>query len=104
MIDLAEALRNDDTLGIQFASEKIDEAVERLSQTRGLVGGFAQRVSEETRREEDRKLMDEAMRSQVRDVDFAMAATRYSLLQTQLQAGLSVTAQASRLSLLDFLG
>jgi flagellin-like hook-associated protein FlgL len=36
-------------------------------------------------------------------LDLAEAATRYSLLQTQYQAGLQTTAAAQRLSLLDFL-
>lgn len=104
LIDLADALRNNDTIGIEIASGKLDEAIERLTQTRGLVGGYAQRIGDEMIREEDRQLMDIAVRSQFRDLDYAEAATRFSMLQTQLQAGLMVTAQSSSMSLLDFLG
>jgi flagellar hook-associated protein 3 FlgL len=103
LIDLRDALRNNDTTGIQFASDKIEEAGARLSETHGLVGGYAKRVDDEIRREEDRVVLDETTRSSLRDTDFAEAATRLSLLQTQLQATYQVTASNSQLSLLNFL-
>ena len=102
--DLAVSLRTDDTFGIQLASEKLDEAAESLGLTRGLVGGYAQRVQDETIREEDRRVLDLSTRSLLRDTDFAAAATELSLLETQLQAGLAATARAQQQTLLDFLG
>lgn len=104
LIDLRDALRNNDTAGIQFASDKIEEAGARLTETHGLVGGYAKRVDDEIRREEERVILDETTRSSLRDTDFAEAATRLSLLQTQLQATYQVTSSNSQLSLLDFLG
>ncbi len=104
LMDLAEALRNDDTTGIRFASERLQEMVNRLTEQRALVGGFAKQVDDETRREEDRNVLDTTTRSKLRDVNFADASTRFSLLQTQLQASLLVTSQAQRQSLLDFIG
>ncbi|MBX3324009.1 MAG: hypothetical protein KF757_13590 [Phycisphaeraceae bacterium] len=104
LIDLRHALETNDLSGIQIATDKLDESLGRLVETRAFVAGYARRVSDETAREEDRQVLDQQMRSQLRDLDFAQAATRYSQLQTQLQAGLQVTAQLSRLSLLDFLG
>ncbi len=104
LIDLRDALRNNDTSGIQFASDKIQEAGVRLTETHGLVGGYAKRVDDETRREEERVILNETTRSSLRDTDFAEAATRLTLLQTQLQAALQVTASNSQLSLLNFLG
>ncbi|MFI4898538.1 MAG: flagellin [Phycisphaerales bacterium JB059] len=103
LIDLRDALRNNDTTGIQFASTKIEEAGARLSETHGLVGGYAKRVDDEIRREEDRVVLDETTRSSLRDTDCAEAATRLSLLQSQLQATYQVTASTSQLSLLNFL-
>ncbi len=104
LMDLAEALRNDDTNGIRFASDRLQDQVKRLTEQRALVGGFARQVDDETRREEDRNVLDQTTRSKLRDVDFADASTRFSLLQTQLQASLYVTSQAQSLSLLDFIG
>ena len=102
--DLAVSLRTDDTFGIQLASEKLDEAAESLGLSRALVGGYAQRVQDETLREEDRQVLDVSTRSLLRDTDFAAAATELTLLETQLQAGLAATSRAQQLTLLDFLG
>ena len=104
LLDLATALRNNDTAGIQIASDILSEAVGDLGNVRGLVGGYANRAIEEQQIEEDRQLLDTTLRSNLRDLDFAEAAGRLSLLQTQLQAGLTVTANTNQLSLLDFLG
>lgn len=103
LIDLRDALRNNDTLGISLASEKLDGVIGSLSETRGLVGSFAQRIEYAGHREEDKNTLDLKVRSELKDVDFTEAATRYSLLQTQLEAGLRVAGQSSRLTLLDFL-
>lgn len=104
LIDLRDALSGNDTSGISLAAEKLDEALSRIVQSRALVAGYARRVSDESSREEDRQVLDTQMRSNLRDLDYAAAATRYTQLQTQLQAGLQTAAQLSRLSLLDFLG
>ena len=74
-----------------------------MIETRGMVGGFAQRVEGAITRETDRSVLDESTRSQLRDVDFTEAATRFSMLQTQLQASLRTTALTQQLSILDFL-
>lgn len=104
LIDLRDALTSNDASGISLAAGKLDEALSRIVQSRALVAGYARRVSDESSREEDRQVLDTQMRSNLRDLDYAAAATRYTQLQTQLQAGLQTAAQLSRLSLLDFLG
>jgi len=82
----------------------VEASIDRIAETRGVVGGHGQRVDAATQRETDRSQLDETIRSQLRDVDFTEAASRFSLLQTQLEAGLRTTAMASQRSLLDFLG
>jgi flagellar hook-associated protein 3 FlgL len=104
LLDLREALRGNDVPGIALAAESLEGAADRLVDTRGLVGGFAQRIDAAMEREADRMVLDEATRSNLRDTDFARAASRFALLQTQLQAAMQVTAAASSRSLLDFLG
>ncbi len=103
LTDLRDALLAGDVNGIQFAGSKIEDAATRLNETHGIVGGYARRIEDETRREEERVLLDESLRSNLRDTDYAEAATRLSLLQTQLAATLQVTAGLSQLSLLNFL-
>lgn len=103
LIDLRTALETDDTDGIAIAGERIGAAIDGLAETRALVGGFASRVEKETTALDDRTLLDQSLMSQLQDADFAQAASRLALLQTQLQAGYQTTATVSNLSLLNFL-
>lgn len=104
LVDLRDALAENDTSGITLAGEKFEAFVDRLAQGRALVGSYAARVESSTRRLEDQTVLDEATRSGLRDLDYTEAAVRLSMLQTQLQAGLTVTAISSSMTLLDFLG
>lgn len=104
LLDLRSSLRTNNAVGIALAGERLEATIGALAETRGLVGSFAARVDAANTREEDRALVDETVRSQLRDVDYAEAATRFSLLQTQLQAALQTTASYQSRSLLDFLG
>lgn len=104
LIDLRAALSSNDRSGITFAGERIGAAARALAETRGLVGAFAQRVSFAEAREMDMATLNETVRSQFRDADFAQVASRLSLLQTQMEASLRATSRAGMLSLLDFLG
>ena len=104
LIDLRDALRADDTPGIVLAGGRLEGSVTYVARTRALVGGYSQRVEAASKHEEDQAVLNETLRSELRDTDFAAAATRLSMLQTQLQAGLQSTVIASQRSLLDFLG
>lgn len=104
LLDLREALMADDTVGITFAGERLEAALDLAADARGVAGAHAKRVDSELWHLEDRKVIDETLRSDIRDTDFARAATRLSMLQTQLQAGYQTTASMQNLSLLDFLG
>ena len=104
LLDLRDGLASNSVSGIQLASAGVESSLERIAEFRGVVGGNGQRVDAAAERETDRAQLDETIRSQLRDVDFTEAATRFSLLQTQLEAGLRTTAMASQRSLLDFLG
>jgi flagellin-like hook-associated protein FlgL len=104
LLDLSRSLRENDTFGITFAGEMLETTVEEVAQVRGLVGGYARRVEQTARREEDRMLIDTRVRSELRDLDYTEAAVRLSMLQTQLQAGLQMIAASASRSLLDFLG
>ena len=104
LIDLKEALNANDTFGIIFAAEQLEASVDNVSQTRALVGGFTNRVAKATSTQEDQALIDETVRSDMRDLDFARAAVNLSLLQVQLTASMQTTALLNSRTLLDFLG
>jgi flagellar hook-associated protein 3 FlgL len=104
LIDLRDALRTNNVSGITLAGDDLGTCLDALGEARGLIGGYARQVDEAKVRETDRSTLDEQTRSELQDTDFTAAATRFSLLQTQLQAGLQITALAHSRTLLDFLG
>jgi len=104
LLDLSAALKADDTFGIEIATRRLGLSQDHVIQARSTVGGYARRIGDESRRQEDRIVFDEAVRSQLRDLDYASASSEFSQLQVQLQAGLTVASQTQQLSLLDFLG
>ncbi len=103
LVDLRDSLQANDVSGIQLAGQNIDRVSGTITETRGMVGGFAQRVTFAKQVEDDRSAVDTKVRSQFEDVEFASAASRFSLLQTQLTASLQSTAAMQSRSLLDFL-
>jgi flagellin-like hook-associated protein FlgL len=103
LLDLRDALAGNDTSGITLAGERLEQSVGRVAEARALVGGYTQRAQSAAERQQDQELLDQKTRSDLRDLDYAEAASRFTALQTQLQAGLQVAATGSR-TLLDFLG
>jgi flagellin-like hook-associated protein FlgL len=101
--DLAEALRADDTVGISIASEDLEAHLDRLAVARAVVGGRAQRVGDAQAREEDTQLLNQTVMSELEDLDYVEASSRFSLLQLAQQAGYTATSQTLSLTLLNFL-
>ena len=104
LIDLRDALLTDDSVGITLAGGRLETAYERLSSARAVVGGRTTRLSAIRRREENTRLLDQGIRSGLRDLDFIEASSRFGLLQVVQQAGLRTAAATQSLSLMDFLG
>lgn len=104
MVELQNALASNDERGIEFAGQRLDGDIERLASSRALVGIRAARVDDAVVRLEESVLRTRGVKSELQDLDFLEGSTRFSLLQTQLQSGLQVTAQTRPLSLLNFLG
>ena len=103
LMDLRDALLADDSTGIALAGERLTTSGDRVTLSNALVGSYARRVDGANKRLEDATLQDKTLKSQLQDVDFAEAATRFSQLQTQLQAALQTSAQFQGRTLLDFL-
>ena len=103
LIDLRDALKADDELGITLAGERFEADIARLAEARADVGLRSRRVTDAVNREENLRIQDMNLRSQVRDLDYTEASIRFAILQQQLQAGLLTASQITQMSLLDFL-
>ena len=101
--DLQDSLLADDTLGITIATSKLEVDNRNVIQARATVGVRSKRVDAQQQRSEDLKVTEKSLLSDLQDADLTEVITRFSQLQTQLQASLQVGAQNLQLSLLDFL-
>ncbi|UCD76187.1 MAG: hypothetical protein JSV91_04545, partial [Phycisphaerales bacterium] len=99
LIDLRDALKANDERGIMLATDKLEDDISRLAEARADIGVRTQRVSDATWREEDLKVQDTALRSEVQDLDYTEASIRFANLQQQLQAALMTASQVQTLSL-----
>ncbi|MHC4775113.1 MAG: flagellin, partial [Planctomycetota bacterium] len=103
LMGLRDALLANDERGITLAADKFEADISRLAEARANVGVRSRRVSNAVDREEDLRIQDMALRSQVQDLDYTEASLRFTTLQQQLQAGLLTASQVTSMSLLDFL-
>ncbi len=103
LIELRTSLETNNERGITLAGERLAPDIDRLHQSRATVGARASRLEAGRTREEDVQLLNERLRSELRDLDYNEASTRYALLQLAQQAGLATTARSFSLTLLDFL-
>lgn len=100
---LRVAMRSGDQIAITKAAEALQLDYDRVVRDRGEVGARLQAVESRTDRLDEQNVATKTLLSQLEDTDFTEAATRYSLLQTSLQAAMQTTAQMNNLSLMDFL-
>jgi len=108
LIALRDALRmNGDAAArdraISQAAEAIAAARENLRNRHGQVGAVMKAVQDRKTHMEDNILATETLRSDIRDIDFTEAITRYQNLYTALQGNLMTGSQLTSVSLLDFL-
>ncbi|MEM1166946.1 MAG: flagellin [Planctomycetota bacterium] len=103
LIDLRDALLTDDQRAITDAGERLTQESDRLISARAVQGGRTARVEDARNRIADRMLLNETIKSDLQELDFFEATTRFTALETQLQASLSVTARLSQLTLINFI-
>ena len=104
LMKLHESLIHNDQAAITAAAEGIQADLDRVIRTRGQVGAQVQDFEARQNRLDEQSLALETMLSELEDVDYNEAITRFTLLQTALQANMQTTGQVLNLSLLDFLG
>jgi flagellar hook-associated protein 3 FlgL len=86
-----------------MALRNIDSGMDRLNEVRTAVGLRLSTLEIQTDLNAERQLNLESTLSDVRDLDYADAISRYKLQETVLQAAQQTYVQTSKLSLFDFL-
>ncbi len=103
LIDLRTALLSNNSAGITLAAERLTASGDRLSQAHATVAQNAQRVEDASGQLTDLETLEAQFKSELQDLDFVEAASRFSQLQTQLQASLQTIGRMQSQTLLDFL-
>lgn len=104
LMDLRDSLLNNDSRGIIFAADALEDDQTVVIQSRADIAVRAQRAETMLTRSADEGLAEDSALSLLVDADMTEAITRFTALQTQLQASLQVGAQISQLKLMDFIG
>jgi len=104
---LADALANLDGAELNNAINRalvdLDQGLQNLLDTRADLGTRMQAVDNQDRINEDQLLQMRSTLSEIEDLDYAEAISRFSLQQTALQAAQQTYVQVQRLSLFNFL-
>lgn len=103
LMELREALADDDAEGISAAGEKLWTSVERMQDVQGQLAAKAAVMLERADRIESEQSAAQVLQSDVRDADLTETIVRYQQVQTALQANLASASQLMDLSLLDYL-
>jgi flagellar hook-associated protein 3 FlgL len=103
LIALRDAMLSNDDAAMMAADEALVGDRENISNMHGMVGSMMRTVDDRQMHMEDNILATETLRSDLRDIDFTEAITRYQNLYTALQANLTSGGMLSNISLLDFL-
>ena len=103
LINLHDALVNDDTAGIVFAGDGMERSIDQLARARADAGVRANRIEQEQERSQELRRLEETTLDELRGADITAVITRFAQLQQQMQASLSIGAQNLQVSFLDFL-
>jgi flagellar hook-associated protein 3 FlgL len=103
LIQLRDALNQNDERGITLAGEAIDRDLARISSARAAVGVRANRIESEKTQIASQTTQTKSMLSDLQDTDITEAISRFTQMQQQLQANLQTAGKLLQMSLLDFL-
>ena len=104
LMDLESGLRRNDTAAINQAAQELEAFAPELARLRGIVGARSQAMHNRVAFTEDAVQATKALLSEVKDLDYTEAITRFQQAQTTLQANLMTGSRLLQLSLLDFIG
>ena len=100
---LQSALNSNDQTAITAAGAALQADHDRIVAARGQAGGQVQAYQNLQSAIQDQTTATTALISQLQDADMPSVISKYSTLQTALQATLQVSARAMNLSLMNFL-
>jgi len=100
---LRDALLADDSSEITEAGSQINALQKQVAAVRGEIGARSQSVSARTDQTQAAVDATKVLLSELEDVDYTEAVTKFQQAQTALQASLQVSSVTLSLSLLDFL-
>jgi len=100
---LRDGLVADDTTEITQAGGQINTLQTHVAAEAGKVGARSRSMRARFEQTEDAVVATTVMLSELQDVDFTEAVTKFQQAQTALQASLLTASQTMNLSLLDFL-
>jgi len=103
LLQLRDALLADDDAAISRAATALVEDGKLMTTMRGVVGSHVQALEDRQTQMQDNQLAMETLRSDIRDIDFTEAITRYQNLYAALQGNLITGSQLAKVTLLDFL-
>ena len=86
-----------------MALRNLDSGLDRVNEVRASVGLRLDTIDTQTELNDERLVDLKSTLSDIQDLDYAEAISRFQLQQTVLQAAQQTYAQTSRLSLFDFL-
>lgn len=100
---LRDGLLADDSLEITEAGRQINELQPKVANIAGKVGARSRDMQDRLLQTESAVAATTTLLSELRDVDFVEAVTKFQQAQTALQSSLLTGSQNLNLSLLDFL-
>jgi flagellar hook-associated protein 3 FlgL len=103
LMNLSNALKNNDTNGITTAAEGLATDSSQATLVRATAGAKNQELQGQATQITAENTATQTMLSQLQDVDYTTAITQYQTLQTSLQAALETAAQSPTMSLADYL-
>jgi flagellar hook-associated protein 3 len=101
---LMAALQQNDTNAITAAATALQADLANVNAVRGSNGAQLQSISTRTTNLTSQNLTTKTMLSDLTNTDYTTAATKYTFLQTILQANYQVVSDASKMSLMSYLG
>lgn len=104
LIDLENALNANDDRAIGITGAKLASLNADITRVRGEIGARGQSILGRIEQTENAVQATQAFLSDIEELDYTDAVTRFQQAQTALQANLLTGSQLLNLSLLDFLG
>ncbi|HSW47331.1 MAG TPA: flagellar hook-associated protein FlgL [Phycisphaerae bacterium] len=101
--DLYDGLMHDDTTKIGDAASRLEGFMRSASRLQGQVGARSKAMGTRLQFTEDAVVSTRAMLSQVKDLDYTEAITKFQQAQMALQANLMTGSRLMQISLLNYL-